>query len=600
MNRLIFCIIALVLWVSAPAMASQGSGCLPTSGTVSGLTLVQDINAGIAALISSNSGATAPVTDCSAVSIKGQFWLDTSVTPNHLRMYDGANWLDLGAVDGASHLWKPPIGGGTNSLASATTVDLCSVPDGYISITGSTTITGFSNTCAAGTIKALSFVTTPQVTYNATSLILPGATTITAQAGDSAIALYLGGGNWKIIAWSRADGTAISASSVFTGAVFFNSPITVTLGTSTNDWNPSGLATGNVIRLTASSAINLTGLTAPATDGKIIVIDNVGATNNFIVTSQDASSSAANRFAFDRPITVRPGRSITVKYDVTSARWRLIQEVTAQPIMGGFKNLRVFNVATAFSGDTAPTTPNVQMKLAADEITLEDVNGGAVRLSSYACTMDISGNSFSAGTGGLDTGSATAGNWYSEWAIYNPTTNTVSCLGSLQPNAFGSSNITLPSGYTFVARVGWNRYLTNNSVTGFQRLIQYGNGARYAATVSTPTPSLPVLSTNASAGSPTGPTWVGLSVTSVVPSTASRIHLSVGIYNGAIIAAPNNSSSWAAYNATALNSASPPIIINSGNPNYFGGSFNLESGNIYYATAASAALVAVYGWDDNL
>jgi hypothetical protein len=94
-----------LLFPIAPAIAAQGSGCLPTTGTVSGLTLVQDINAAVAALISSNSGNSAPATDCTSVPIKGQLWLDTSTTPRTVRIYDGANWIPTGTVDDVGHFW---------------------------------------------------------------------------------------------------------------------------------------------------------------------------------------------------------------------------------------------------------------------------------------------------------------------------------------------------------------------------------------------------------------------------------------------------------------------------------------------------------------
>jgi hypothetical protein len=100
-------------------MPAQGTGCMPTTGTVSGLTMAQDINAAIAALISSNSGASAPSTDCTAVPIKGQVWLNTSVTPNVLQQYDGTSWVFLGALDSSNHLWAPPVGGGAATIASS-------------------------------------------------------------------------------------------------------------------------------------------------------------------------------------------------------------------------------------------------------------------------------------------------------------------------------------------------------------------------------------------------------------------------------------------------------------------------------------------------
>src|SRR5947209_16831818 len=105
----------LALLIPIPALAAQGSLCLPTTGTVSGLTFVQDVNAGFAALVSANSGASAPANPCGAVPVAGQPWLDTSSVPAHLRIYDNANWLDEGAVDAVGHLWTPVDGGGAAS-----------------------------------------------------------------------------------------------------------------------------------------------------------------------------------------------------------------------------------------------------------------------------------------------------------------------------------------------------------------------------------------------------------------------------------------------------------------------------------------------------
>lgn len=35
------------------------------------------------------------------------------------KLYDGAQWLVVGAIDQSGHLWVPPIGGGTVSIATA-------------------------------------------------------------------------------------------------------------------------------------------------------------------------------------------------------------------------------------------------------------------------------------------------------------------------------------------------------------------------------------------------------------------------------------------------------------------------------------------------
>lgn len=216
--------------LSGPALASQGSGCMPTTGTVSGLALVTDINAAIAALISSNSGSSAPATDCSGLAILGQFWIDTSGSFPVVKMYDGTSWVPFGTVDTTNHIWAPVIGGGTNSVTAATTTDLCSVPQGYVTIAGNTTITGFGSSCVTGQIKYLNFTGTPQITYDATNLIVPGAANIPVSAGDQAVAAYIGSGHWRIISYTPASGSAIVNPSLPVGSVVFSAAFSPSTG----------------------------------------------------------------------------------------------------------------------------------------------------------------------------------------------------------------------------------------------------------------------------------------------------------------------------------------------------------------------------------
>src|SRR5690349_4842047 len=93
---------ALSLGLVSGALASQGSGCLPTTGQVSGLAMTQKINDFFAAVTSIFSGGSPPLTDCSGSTVKGQMWLDTSVTPNALKQYDGAAWVTMGALDASN------------------------------------------------------------------------------------------------------------------------------------------------------------------------------------------------------------------------------------------------------------------------------------------------------------------------------------------------------------------------------------------------------------------------------------------------------------------------------------------------------------------
>ncbi len=98
--------------------------------------------------------------------------------------------------------------GGFAVLASAATVNIGGAAVGYVQITGVVTITAFDNV-AAGTTVFVEFAGALTLTQNATSLILPGATNITTAAGDTAIFISEGGGNWRCISYTKASGAAV-------------------------------------------------------------------------------------------------------------------------------------------------------------------------------------------------------------------------------------------------------------------------------------------------------------------------------------------------------------------------------------------------------
>ncbi|MGO4334949.1 hypothetical protein AB4037_08540 [Labrys sp. KB_33_2] len=113
-------------------------------------------------------------------------------------LYDGTQYILLQNVAAET--------GPRTSLASAATTDLGTISSRNIGITGTTTITSFGS--AASTAFPLYFLTFAgalTLTHNATSLILPGAANILTRAGDTAIALYLGSGNWQVITYQRAS-----------------------------------------------------------------------------------------------------------------------------------------------------------------------------------------------------------------------------------------------------------------------------------------------------------------------------------------------------------------------------------------------------------
>lgn len=99
----------------------------------------------------------------------------------------------------------------TGTIASATTTDLSTVANRFITVSGTTTITGLG-TLSAGMSKWLTFSGALILTHHATALILPGAANIATAAGDCGLFESLGAGNWKCLTFS--SGAPFDASNL--------------------------------------------------------------------------------------------------------------------------------------------------------------------------------------------------------------------------------------------------------------------------------------------------------------------------------------------------------------------------------------------------
>jgi microcystin-dependent protein len=190
---------------------SQNPLSSPTTGSVSGLQATNSYNNALDSLNTCNSGASAPSNQLSGSPSLGNCWISTTSAPYPVYFHDGAgNWLLRGYIDPTNHLWVPPLGGGTGTMAANPTTDLGSVPQSVITVTGAGTITSFGSSAKLGTLKILVFSSSLTLGYNATSMILPTASNITTAAGDAAMALYLGSGNWQVVSYQSASGAALN------------------------------------------------------------------------------------------------------------------------------------------------------------------------------------------------------------------------------------------------------------------------------------------------------------------------------------------------------------------------------------------------------
>lgn len=98
------------------------------------------------------------------------------------------------------------------------------------------------------------------------------------------------------------------------------------LSANTDNWNPTGLATSRIIRVSTDASRNLTGITAAggAFPYDIKRLINVGSFN--LVLIHDATSTAANRFLIpgSLDLTLLPNDSVVTWYDPTTERWRVL------------------------------------------------------------------------------------------------------------------------------------------------------------------------------------------------------------------------------------------------------------------------------------
>lgn len=126
--------------------------------------------------------------------------------------YDGSAWASFsagGTFTGGtltSALNEAPA----TTLASASTVDVGAELANTVIISGTTTITSLG-TIASGAVRRLEFQGILTLTHNGTSLILPTGANITTAAGDVAEFRSLGSGNWRCVAYTRANGQALAA-----------------------------------------------------------------------------------------------------------------------------------------------------------------------------------------------------------------------------------------------------------------------------------------------------------------------------------------------------------------------------------------------------
>lgn len=194
------------------ALAIQAELVPPTAGIYTGVQFSQKIGDAFRSLAGCSKGASAPA-NVGGAPTDGQCWIDDHATPWLIKQYVNGSWATTGALDPTDSSYAGAIGGGLATIASAATVDLGSVPQANVTISGSTTITSFGASAPAGAVKFIRFSATLTLTHSG-ALTVPGGFPLTTAAGDRAIVTHLGSGNWEITSFTRASGIPIDVAAV--------------------------------------------------------------------------------------------------------------------------------------------------------------------------------------------------------------------------------------------------------------------------------------------------------------------------------------------------------------------------------------------------
>jgi len=199
-----------------PTQPAQGTPYSPAPIRLNFEHAANDINA-----LPCNPGVSPPSNPAA-----GNCWLQTPQggTTYTVWIWDGRGntWLPVAALDTVNNIWMPPIGGGLlPNILSGLITDLGTVPQASVYVTGVNMVQSFGASAPAGSVKIVNFTDAATLVENPTSMILPGGTNIIQQAGDVAIALHLGSGNWKVLFDSEVGGVATLPACSFTapGAV---------------------------------------------------------------------------------------------------------------------------------------------------------------------------------------------------------------------------------------------------------------------------------------------------------------------------------------------------------------------------------------------
>ena len=288
-----------------------GTGLSVTSGTVSAAVVSVAGRTGAVTLVKADVGLgnVDNTADASKPVSTAQANADAVVQAYAIQRANHTGTQAVGTITGLGSLATQS---GTFSGTSSGT----NTGDQTITLTGDVTGSGtgsFAATLAASGVTAGTYTS---VTVDAKGRVTAG----TNPAGYSlptASSSVLGG--IKIGTGLSIDGNGVVTAAGGSTANVETTP--ATLSASVNNWS---IGTGDIFRISASAAVNVTGIVA-GTSGQTALLVNVG---SFAITlkHQSSSSTSANRITtpWAGDFVMPAGVSAVIYYDGTSATWRTV------------------------------------------------------------------------------------------------------------------------------------------------------------------------------------------------------------------------------------------------------------------------------------
>lgn len=235
-------------------------------------------------------------------------------------------------------IWDQPVSdyqtsvfGPQDTLAANTVTDLGSVASNNILITGTTTINSFGTSAVASNpVYLLQFQSPLTITYNATSMILPGGANLTTAANSSALVEVIDPamGYWRMIAYfspsvSGSLGTAASQNIGTSGA-------NVPLLSGNNTWSGSNVFNKQTYGPEVALAIS------------------AGAATPDFATGNNFSISTANSFTLNNPVNAPTsgGQSGIIRVNQT-ASGKTVSFGSAYKASGGISGVNLSGINNA-------------------------------------------------------------------------------------------------------------------------------------------------------------------------------------------------------------------------------------------------------------